>query len=180
MKPSVVFLGFFALTSVVSAGSLQVDKHRSRIQVDAKATGHEFTGNLSDYTAEVTGDGDSLKPASFDLGWKFTNLKTGEPKRDVEMIKWLGGGAPEGKFHFVKSWDNPDGSKHGMGTLTIHGISKTVSFPFTATKEDGWVTIDGKVSMDYRDFSLPIIRAMVVMTVDPKLVVRFHVIGQIK
>ena len=34
--------------------------------------------------------------------------------------------------------------------------------------------------MDYQDFKLPIIRAMAVMTVDPKLTVRFHVVGKIK
>ena len=42
------------------------------------------------------------------------------------------------------------------------------------------MTIDGKVSMDYQNFSLPIIRSMAVMTVDPKLVVRFHVVGKVK
>ena len=34
--------------------------------------------------------------------------------------------------------------------------------------------------MNYEDFRLPLIRAMVVMTVDPKLTVRFHIVGQIK
>jgi len=34
--------------------------------------------------------------------------------------------------------------------------------------------------MDYQNFSLPIIRSMAVMTVDPQLVVRFHVVGKVK
>jgi polyisoprenoid-binding protein YceI len=180
MKPTAFVLGLISLSSFASAGVLLVDKERSRIQVDAKATAHGFTGTLEDYTATVSGNADSLKPAGFDLNWKFKDLKTGDAKRDAEMIKWLGGGSPEGKFHFVKSWTAADGSLHGMGTLTIHGISKTVSFPFTAAKDSGWVTIDGKVSMDYEDFRLPIVRAMALMTVDPKLVVRFHVVGRAK
>jgi hypothetical protein len=42
------------------------------------------------------------------------------------------------------------------------------------------VTIDGTVSMDYENFKLPLIRSMAVMTVDPKLKVRFHVVGKVK
>ena len=42
-----------------------------------------------------------------------------------------------------------------------------------------WVTIDGVATLDYKDFGLPIIRAVAVMTVDPKLTIRFHVVGKL-
>ena len=67
-----------------------------------------------------------------------------------------------------------------MGMLTIHGVSKTVSFPYTVKQEGDWVTIDGTASLDYENYKLPIIRSMAVMTVDPKLKVRFHVVGKMK
>ena len=86
----------------------------------------------------------------------------------------------EGYFKFTKSWTDKAGKEQGMGTLTINGVSKAVSFPFTAKKDGEWVTIEGKVSMDNQNFSLPIIRSMAVMTVDPKLVVRFHIVGKVK
>ena len=169
-----------ALIAAAQAASLEVDKGRSRIQVDAKATGHKFTGTLKDYTASVSGDAASLKPEGFELKWNFKDLDTDDAKRDVEMIKWLGGGNPQGSFKFTKSWTGKDGTPQGMGTLTIHGVSKEISFPYTVKKDGDWVTIDGKVTMDYQNFSLPVIRAMVVMTVDPELVVRFHVVGKVK
>jgi polyisoprenoid-binding protein YceI len=96
------------------------------------------------------------------------------------MIAWLGGGDPKGQFEFKKSWVDEKGNRHAMGNLTIKGVSKTISFPFTSRKDGDWVTIDGKATLNYEDFSLPIIRAMAVMTVDPKLTVRFHIVGQIK
>ena len=169
-----------ALLVPVRAATLDVDKDRSRIQVDAKATGHSFTGTLKDYQASVSGDSASLKPAGFDMKWNFSDLDTDDAKRDAEMIKWLGGGAPQGSFKFIKSWTDKAGRQQGMGTLTIHGVSKTVSFPYTATKEGDWVTIDGKASFDYQNFKLQIIRAMAVMTVNPNLVVRFHIVGKVK
>jgi polyisoprenoid-binding protein YceI len=166
--------------SLAHAATLEVDKGRSRIQVDAKATGHNFTGTLKEYSASVSGDSGSLAPQGFKLEWNFNDLDTDDAKRDKEMIKWLGGGNPKGSFKFTKSWIGKDGSQQAMGTLTINGVSKTVSFPYTAQKDGEWVTVDGKVSMDYRNFSLPVIRAMAVMTVDPKLDVRFHVVGKVK
>jgi polyisoprenoid-binding protein YceI len=162
------------------AATLQVDQEKSRIQVDAHATGHEFTGTLGKYTAKVSGDSSSLNPAGFDLNWSFKDLDTADKKRDAEMLKWLGGGDPKGKFRFTKSWVDKKGVNYAMGELTIKGASKTISFPYTVKNEGGWVIIDGKAGMDYKDFGLPIIRAMVVMTVDPKLSVRFHIVGKIK
>ena len=167
------------LPALTSGDSLKVDKTKSRIQVDAKATGHEFTGTLSDYSAKVTGDGTTLKPTGVDLTWKFSDLKTGEDKRDKEMLKWLGGGAPEGSFTFTKSWTDK-GTTYAMGNLKVHGITKAISFPYTTRKDGNWVTIDGTATMDYEDFGLPIIRTMAVMTVNPKLTVRFHLVGSAK
>lgn len=182
MKPiQALPLLFLAISSIaLRAATLEIDQDKSRIQVDAKATGHAFTGTLEKYTATVNGNAATTEPESFDLDWSFKNLKTADDKRDKEMLNWLGGGDPKGKFRFTKSWVDKAGNKHAMGTLTIKGVSKTISFPFTATKEGDWVTIDGKAGMDYEDFSLPIIRSMAVMTVDPKLTVRFHIVGKIK
>ena len=162
------------------AESLAVDKSRSRIEVDAKATGHRFTGNLKSYEVNVEGDAVSLDPKSFELKWKFKDLDTDDAKRDAEMLKWLGSNDEKGSFKLNKAWTDEKGVQRGTGTLTIHGVSKSVSFPYTAKKDGEWVTIDGKVSMDYRNFNLPVIRAMAVMTVDPQLVVRFHVVGKVK
>ncbi len=172
--------GILCTITFAHAATLEVDKERSRIQVDAKATGHSFAGDLGKYTIKAEGDAVSHKPSALDLAWDFNDLKTGDEKRDKEMVKWLGGGKPKGSFTFVKSWDEKPGSGMAQGTLTIHGFSKSVSFPYTVKVDGEWVTLDGKVSMDYQDFKLPIIRSMAVMTVDPKLVIRFHVVGKVK
>jgi polyisoprenoid-binding protein YceI len=179
-KTSLIICGAaVALLATAQAATLELDKSRSRIQVDAKATGHRFTGTLKDYAATVSGDAGSLKPQSFALDWKFKDLDTDDKKRDAEMLHWLENRDAKGSFKFDKSWIEKDGP-HAMGTLTIHGVSKKVSFPYTVKKEGDWVTIDGDVWMDYQDYKLPIIRAMAVMTVDPKLHVRFHVVGKVK
>ena len=107
-------------------------------------------------------------------------VKTGDEKRDVEMIKWLGGGKPKGEFKFEKSWDETPEGGSAQGAVTINGVSKTYGFRYTVKQEGGWVTIDGSVPMDYQNFKLPLIRSMAVMTVDPKLSIRFHLVGKLK
>lgn len=180
-KPmSFIVIPLFLGSISVHGAELQIDKERSRIQVDVKATGHGFTGNLKDYTAKVTGDATTSDPSSVSINWDFNDLKTGDEKRDKEMIKWLGGGAPIGTFTFGKSWTDAAGQSHAEGDLTIHGVSKTISFPYSVKRDGGWVTIDGTAKIDYLNFKLPIIRTMAVMTVDSNLTVRFHLTGQMK
>lgn len=170
--------GMMMVIASAEADTLKVDKTRSRIQVDGKSTGHEFTGTLDDFTAKVSGNIADLEPTSFVLGWKFSDLKTADEKRDKKMIDWLGGGSPKGTFKFIKSWDQ-GGKAYAQGKITIHGVSKVISFPYSVKKEGDWVTIDGTATLDYQNFKLPIIRAVAVMTVDPKLTVRFHIVGKL-
>lgn len=166
------------MIAAATADTLKVDKTKSRIHVDGKSTGHSFTGTLEDYTAKISGNVADLEPSSFELTWKFSDLKTADEKRDDNMMEWLGGGAPKGSFKFLKTWEK-GGKKYAQGEITIHGVSKTIDFPYTAKKEGNWVTIDGTAKLDYLDFKLPIIRALAVMKVDPKLTVRFHVVGEL-
>lgn len=178
--PIAAFSILCGLAPVVYSATLEVDMDRSRIQVDAKATGHAFAGNLGKYTLSAEGDATTQQPTALSLAWNFVDLKTADEKRDKEMIKWLGGGSPKGSFKFVKSWDVKTEGGQAQGVLTINSVAKTVAFPYTVKRDGEWVTVDGKVSMDYQDFKLPIIRAMALMTVDPKLVIRFHVVGKVK
>ncbi|NJM38235.1 MAG: YceI family protein, partial [Akkermansiaceae bacterium] len=171
---------FCCAVALSQAATLDVDEGNSRIQVDAKATGHGFTGTLEKFTCKAAGDKTTNKPEALSITWDFTDLKTADVKRDAEMIKWLGGGKPKGSFSFVKAWDEkPEGGK-AQGTLTINGVSKTISFPYTVAREGANMTIDGRVTIDYKTFGLEMIRSMMVMTVDPKLVIRFHIVGKVK
>lgn len=171
--------GMLLAAPSAAADTLKVEKSKSRIHVDAKATGHEFTATLKDYEVKVSGDPSDLAPQTFSLEWTFDHLETGDKERDEQMLKWLGGGKPAGSFKFTKHWDDAEGHHHGMGTLTFHGVSQKVSFPYTVEKDGRWVTIDGTAELNYEDFKLPIIRAMAVMTVKPELHVRFHIVGKL-
>ena len=181
MKASIFIASLALLPVAARADRLAVDQEKSHIHVDAEATGHSFTGTLQKYASTVSGDPSTHQPTAFKLEWDFNDLKTGEAKRDKEMIKWLGGGKPKGSFTFTKSWkDKKSGKDYAMGDLKINGVSKTISFPYSVSLDGDWVTIDGEAVINYKNHSLPLIRSMGIMTVDPQLKVRFHVVGELK
>ena len=69
---------------------------------------------------------------------------------------------------------------YAEGTLTINGVAKIVQIPLTVKKDGAVITTSGKTEIDYKDFGLPLVRAMLVMTVDPKLTISFTVVGKVK
>lgn len=169
----------FATLATASAESYEVDKGKSKIEIAAKATGHEFGGSLKDFKITASGDTATLKPTALDFSWNFKDLDTADAKRDAEMIKWLGGGNPQGSYKFVKVWSK-NGVDYAEGTLTINGVPKTVHIPITVKKDGDSITTSGKLVIDYKDFGLPLIRAMLVMTVEPEVTVSFTLVGKAK
>jgi len=172
----VALLAFTVMSA--NASDLTLDARKSWLKFDASATGHSFDGALKKFDAEVSGDATSLNPAAASLSWDFKDLDTDEPKRDVEMLKWLEHGkSPKGSFQMTKSWVDDSGVTWVQGTLKIHSIAKTIAFPIQTSKNGDRVKIDGQVWIDYQNFGLPIIRNMAVMKVDPKLKISFHLEG---
>jgi len=155
---------------------LKIDKSRSFIDVDVKATVDSFIGRLEGYEAVIPLDtAGKIKTAR--ISFKFTDLKTGKGDRDAKMLEWLGGGVPEGKFDLGTLALAPDGQGVANGNLTFHGVTQRVEFPVQITNADGATTIAGEATIDYRNWNLKIIRMMMALKVDPIVKVKFKLIG---
>jgi len=181
VTPLGIFLLSVLLPMIATAADLLVDAQKSWVKVDATATGHSFSGALAKFSVKVSGDPASLAPSSVRLQWDFSDLRTNDVKRDAEMLKWLDYAKNQkGSFDMTKTWTDAEGKTWAQGNLKFHGLSKSLAFPLTTSKSGNRVTTSGLVWIDYRDFSLPIIRSMAVMTVDPKLKISFHLEGDVK
>jgi polyisoprenoid-binding protein YceI len=167
---------FLPLAAFAAERTLKVDKDRSFVDVDVKATVGSFTGHLDAYEAKVNVD-DAGKIKSAVFTFKFADLKTGKPDRDEEMIKWLGGGSPEGRYEMGNLAMAPDGQGQVSGRLTFHGVVEVVELPVNITREDGTYTITGETTVDYRTWNLKVIRKVMVFKVDPEVRVRFKFVG---
>jgi polyisoprenoid-binding protein YceI len=166
------------LTPPLLADTFVIDKSRSSIAVDAKATNHRFTGTLKDFDVKITGLRKSLVPTKVELKWDFKNLDTADKKRDRNMLKWLEyGKKPTGSFVMTKWIDDGKGNTFTRGNITIHGVKKEITFPCKVSRNGKTITAAGNAQLTYTDFGLPHIRQLVVLTVNPKLSIRFTLVG---
>ena len=150
---------------------LKIDKGRTFIDVDVDTTVN-FTAHLDAYDAKVNVD-DAGKIKSAVFSFKFTDLKTGNPDRDVKMIEWLGGGVPEGRFEMGNLAITPDGQGQVSGRLIFHDVTERIEFPVNVVRDNGTYTVTGETTIDYRTWNLKVIRIALIMKVNPEVRIRF-------
>ena len=155
---------------------LKIDRAKTFVDVDVKATVDSFTGHLDAYDAKLTVD-DAGKVKSAVLNFKFADLKTGKPDRDKKMIDWLGGGDPEGRFELGNLALTPDGQGQASGRLIFHGVTQRIEFPVDVVKANGAITATGETTIDCRDWKLKVIRIALMLKVDPEVKIRFKFTG---
>ena len=171
-----VVLLLLPLAVVAAERSLKIDRSRSYVDVDVKATADSFIARLDAYDLRVTVDEkDRIKTAA--LAFRFADLKTGKPERDTGMIDWLGGGEPAGRFELGILALTPSGQGQVSGNLTFHGRTALVEFPVNIAKEGDAHTITGTATIDYRQWGLKIFRKLGVLKVDPEVKIRFKFTG---
>lgn len=163
------------LSVLAAERPLKIDRSRSFIDVDVDAT-KNFTAHLDRYEAKLTID-DAGKVKGGVFTFKFSDLKTGDARRDADMLVWLGGGEPEGRFELGNLAITPNGQGHASGRLTFHGVTDRIEFPINLEKTGGDYTITGETTLDYRHWNLKVIRKAYLFKVSPYVKVRFKLTG---
>lgn len=169
-----------AAVSAVAA-PLEIDYKQSKIDVDVSATIDSFTGHLEKYSGSVDCDPSTNRPAKAEVTFNFADLKTGKTDRDAEMLKWLNySNTPTARFTLT-GWTRSGATNLALGQFTFHGVTNELSMPVTVTNAvaTGNWDIAGTADFDYRTFNLPKIRKMLMLTVDPHLKVKFHLVGKL-
>jgi polyisoprenoid-binding protein YceI len=157
---------------------LKIDREKSFVDVDVKATMDSFTGRLEKYQADLAADeAGKVKTAKF--AFRFADLKTGKADRDAKMLEWLGSADAAGEFELGLLALAPNGLGQVTGKLTFHGQTHRVEFPIEITRTGRAYTIKGEVTLDHRTWGLKVIRTMGVLKVDPKVKVRFQLAGEL-
>lgn len=157
---------------------LRVDFDQSRIDIVVKATVDSFTGRLAAYEPSLT-LGDDGRIAAARIAFHFRDVFTGKAKRDKAMHDWQHTDEfPDGEFVLAALDPTGPGQALVRGRLLLHGVAHDISFPVTFTRQDSTYAIDGDAVIDVRDYSLPVIRMMGLLKVDPIVHVKFHLQGR--
>lgn len=154
---------------------LSVDPAQSRIDVAVHATVDSFVGTLSHYKAAIAINPADGRIGSASLSFAFSDLKTGKSDRDAKMLSWEQGARyPDASF-VLGSLSQTSGDEYrAIGTFTMHGVSRQITFPVSVTTDHKTYAVDGTVRLDTREYGLPIIRVALFLKVDPVVVVHFH------
>ncbi len=176
--PLSILLLCATVANAAPTGPLKIDRTRSFVDVDVKATVDSFTGRLDRYQAVLELD-KSNRIKSSSLNFRFADLKTGKPDRDAKMMEWLGGGDPAGRFDLGVLALAPDGQGQANGKLTFNGVSRRIEFPVNVTRTDTTLTIAGSVTLDHRQWKLKVIRMFALLKVDPNVIVRFQLVVEL-
>jgi polyisoprenoid-binding protein YceI len=174
-RPLLAALVFLPFVAVAAEHPLKIDRSRSFVDVDVDAT-KNFTAHLDAYDAKVNVDAaGKIKNAVF--SFKFTDLKSGNDSRDADMIKWLGGGTPEGRFELGNLAVTPNGQGQASGRLTFHDVTERIEFPIDVGRVDGAYVITGETTINYHMWNLKTIRKALLFTVSPDVKIRFKLTG---
>ncbi len=163
----------------VMAVPLKLDYNQSRINVAVSATIDSFVGRLQKYQATIDCSSGHRLPGKAKVAFDFADLKTGNPDRDAAMRQWLGYDANPTASFVLTGWKQNGTTNLALGDLTIHGVQKAITMPVTVINTGNRWDISGEADLDYRDFNLPIIHKMLVLTVHPNLKVTFHLAGRL-
>jgi len=175
LAPRLALLALLPLAVLAAERPLKIDHSRSFVEADVDAT-KNFTAHLDRYDIKLAVD-DAGKIKGGIFTFKFHDLKTGNEARDADMIKWLGGGDPEGRFELGNLALTPDGQGQASGRLTFHGVTERVEFPINLARTGDDYTITGETTLDYRSWSLKVIRKALLFTVSSEVKIRFKLTG---
>lgn len=163
-----------------AARVLVLDPEHSSIEVLVHATFDTFLGRLEKFQTDIAIDPVRSRTERAVMTFAFADLKTGRPGRDRDMLEWSENNQyPTVEFRMDALEQTPGAPAQAHGSLKIHGIEHATTFPVSFLIAEPLYAIDGEVMLDYRDFGLPIIRKFFLLTVDPRLQVRFHLQGHL-
>jgi polyisoprenoid-binding protein YceI len=175
---ALVIGGMGARAAESSAVLVEVDADASRIGIAVRLSMGSFQGVLEKYDTRIQIAPGDQSISTAELDFDFADLKTGNKRRDKDMLKWMDyENHPKGSFRLEELADQGE-QLEARGTLTIHGVSQSIAFPVTLAFEGKRVAAEGSAKLNFLDFDLKPIRKMLFITVKPELSIDFHLEGR--
>lgn len=156
----------------------RMDAQRSVIEVGVRSTLEKFSCRVVPFQADVAMERGTQRIERATVSFALSAVKTGRERRDEDLLVWGESGMFSTlSFRLSEMTRGEDGWLIVRGTVTLHGVAKSISFPVRSLVAGTLHTFDGAAVIDYRDFGLPVIRKFFVLSVNPHLEVRFHLQG---
>lgn len=119
--------------------------------------GREFNGTFKTWTAEIAFDARNLEGSSATVTVEMGSAQTGDKTYDGSLPspEWLNPKAfPTATFVTKTFRQTGDATFEADGTLTIKGIARDVTLPFTLTQDGQTATVEGFLTLDRLAFDI--------------------------
>jgi polyisoprenoid-binding protein YceI len=156
------------------------DKAASLITFKATANGVGFDGRIKTWDAQIAFDPKNLKASHATVTFVMSSVITGDPTRDqmLPTADWFDVGK-FAKATFDTTSIAQTGPDHYVanGTLTLHGVKRPVTLPFTLTIAKDTAKMDGALTLNRMDFGIGHGQAGGPETVAPQVAVNVRLIA---
>jgi polyisoprenoid-binding protein YceI len=156
MKTILSFILFIGCTISISAQQYKPIDAKSEIKFIVKNFGLNTPGTLSGLKGSIQFNPSDLSNASFNVSVDVNTINTGIEMRDTHLKHeeyFYTEKYPTISFTSTAIKANNDGYIV-TGELTIKGISKNISFPFTAVTQNGGMLFTSNFSINRKDFDI--------------------------
>jgi cytochrome b561 len=130
----VTLFAVFMLAMPVQAAEYQLIRDESHVQFSGTHAGNEFTGEFTDWTAQITFDPDDLTASRVNAKFQLESATTGNKMYDGTLPKsdWFDiENHPTAIYAADKVTQNDGGGYTAHGQLTIRGITHDQTLTFT-------------------------------------------------
>lgn len=142
--------------AVPAPANWTVDKEKSRIEFSGTQTGKSFTGSFSSFDVSIVFDPDNLESSRIKATIDTASAKTGDKQRDdaLPTKDWFSAASfPTAVFESSDIRAAAAGYE-ANGVLTLRGVSKDLTLPFSLDLSEGRAVADGSVSLIRSDFGV--------------------------
>lgn len=146
-----------ALTAPAAEGAWRIDKAASRIAFTGTQSGEEFTGAFQLFDATILLDPEDLSAARIEAVIDTASARTGDRQRDAALpgAEWFSSKAfPTARFVSNAIVSAGENAYSAAGTLSIRGIERDLTLPFTLAINDGRAVADAEISLNRSDFGV--------------------------
>jgi polyisoprenoid-binding protein YceI len=156
-------LSLFLVSTVFSADKYTLDPVHTSIEFSVRhLVINNVKGKFTDFSGTLLYDDGDITKSSVSVSIKAASVNTGTPNRDNDLrsANFLDAEKfPEITFQSQRIEKREDGYL-AVGTLTIHGVSKEITLPFSITGKikDPWggtrMGIEVALTLNRRDFGM--------------------------
>ncbi len=159
-----VLCGIIFTSPQAYAGAPQwvVDHASSKIEFSGTQSGDPFSGQIKNFETTIIFDAAHLDQSHVQASFEMASAQTGDKMIDGSLSsnEWLNPEAfPKAIFETV-SFEDKGSDKDGIesyvaqGHLTILGVSKDVTLPFTLKNDGAHATMDGQLTLNRLDYGI--------------------------